>query len=55
MSYGIKGISEEKVVEVLTVDDPPAEVFILRKKLLRYTKSLSEMDRDKYENDLFYI
>ena len=36
-------------------DDPPAQILTLRKKLLRYTKSLNDMDRDKYENDLHYI
>ena len=36
-------------------DGPPAQVFTLRKKLLRYTKSMNDMDREKYENDLHFI
>ena len=55
MNYGNKVLGEEEVVKVLTEDDPPVDVLILRRKLLRYTKSLNDMDKDKYENDLFYI
>ena len=50
MNYGTKVLSEEEVVKVLIEDDPP-----VRKKLLRYTKSLNDMDKDKYESDLYYI
>ena len=40
---------------MLMEDGPPAQVFTLRKKLLRYTKSMNDMDREKYENDLHFI
>ena len=55
MSYGAKVPSEDEVVEVLRAADPPADVFTLRKKLLRYTRSLNATDKEKYENDLYYI
>ena len=55
MSYGAKVASEDEVVEVLRADDPPADVLTLRKKLLRYTRSLNAMEKEKYENDLYYI
>ena len=45
----------EVIIQVLMEDGPPVDVLTLRKKLLRYTKSLNEMDRDKFENDLHYI
>ena len=55
MSYGIKFVGEEAIAKILLEDDPPGEVLLLRKKLLRYTKSLTSMDKYKYENDLYYI
>ena len=48
-------MKEEEVVQALTEDDPPPEILILRKKLLRYTRSMNANDRDKYETDLSYI
>ena len=55
MKYGTKPASEEEVDQVLMEDDPPAEILILRRKLLRYTRSMKDGDKDKYENDLYYI
>ena len=55
MHYGAKNASVEVVINILMEDGPPVEVLTLRKKLLRYTKSRTEMDREKYENDLHYI
>ena len=40
---------------MLKEDDPPEEIVTLRKKLLRYTKSLNGMDKDKYEDVLYFI
>ena len=51
----MKVLGEEEVLKVLNEDDPPKEIIILRKKMLRYTRSLSDMDKNKYDNDLFYI
>ena len=42
-------------MQILVQDDPPVEIFTLRKKLLRYTKSLTNNDKDKYDNDIHYI
>ena len=36
-------------------DDPPEEIVTLRKKLLRYTKSLNVIEKDKYDDVLYYI
>ena len=55
MEYGARPVKAEDVIEVLMEDGPPVEILTLRKKLLRYTKSLNDMDRDKHENDLHYI
>ena len=55
MRYGTKAIREEEIVKILVEDDPPGEIITLRKKLLRYTKSLTDTDKDKYESDMFYI
>ena len=55
MNYGTKFVGEDVIVKILLEDDPPGEIFTLRKKLLRYTKSMSPMDMTKYENDVFYI
>ena len=40
---------------MLKEDDPPEEIVTLRKKLLRYTKSLNDIDKDKYEDVLYFI
>ena len=55
MEYGARPVKAEDVIEVLMEDGPPVEILTLRKKLLRYTNSLNDMDRDKHENDLHYI
>ena len=55
MKYGTKVLSEDEVAKVLTEDDPSVEVHVLRKKLLIYTRSLNDVDKDKYEDDMFYI
>ena len=55
MSYGSKFVGEDAITKILLEDDPPGEVFTLRKKLLRYTRSLTSMDKVKYENDMYYI
>ena len=39
----------------LAEDDPEEDILILRKKLLRYARPLSDTDRTKYEKDLFFI
>ena len=41
--------------QILVEDDPPEEILTLRKKLLRYTRSLNSNDRDNYDNEIFYI
>ena len=55
MNYGTKFVREEVITKILLEDDPPVEILTLRKKLLRYTKSLTSIDKNKYENDMFYI
>ena len=55
MKYGTKVEREEVIMKILLEDDPPEDILTLRKKLLRYTKSLTPMDKSKYENDVFYI
>ena len=53
--YGTTFVSEWYLENLLLEDNPSQEVLILRKKLLRYTKPLSDTDRIKYNRDLFYI
>ena len=55
MNYGKKFVREDVITKILLEDDPPVEILTLRKKLLRYTKSLTSIDKNKYENDMFYI
>ena len=55
MRYGTKFVGEDIIIQLLVKDDPPVEILMLRKKLLRYTKSLTETDKVKYENDMYYI
>ena len=55
MNYGNKFVWEDVITKTLLEDDPPVEILTLRKKLLRYTKSLTSIDKSKYENDMFYI
>ena len=49
MNYGNKFVREDVITKILLEDDPPVEILTLRKKLLRYTKSLTAIDKDKYE------
>ena len=55
MQYGTKFVGGEVITNILLEDEPPVEILTLRKKLLRYTKSMTANDISKYENDVFYI
>ena len=55
MNYGNNFTQEQNIEYILQEDDPGQEILILRKKLLRYTKSMTDTDRSKYEKDLYFI